>query len=182
MSETFSKITALVISVLLLFIFPTENLLSRQDDITQIIVLNETTEFVDSVRNLGYITPLMYMQFCEALSATGNIYEITMEHIHTSIDPIYTDPDDMTSFQHDYGINQRITYTEEILEQLFPQNSLPSHSVNSYRLSVGDFFRVRVYNASKTPAAKVQQLLLMSELPVRRIIVNYGGMVRDENH
>lgn len=113
MSETFSKITALVISVLLLFIFPTENLLSRQDDITQIIVLNETTEFVDSVRNLGYITPLMYMQFCEALSATGNIYEITMEHIHTSIDPIYTDPDDMTSFQHDYGINQRITYTEE---------------------------------------------------------------------
>ena len=70
MSETLSKIIALVIAVLLLYIFPVENMLTRQDDVTRVFVLNETTRFVDSVRNLGYITPVMYMQFTNALSAT----------------------------------------------------------------------------------------------------------------
>lgn len=182
MSDTLSKIVALVISVFLLFIFPVENLLARQDDITRIIVLNETTEFVDSVRNLGYITPLMYIQFRESLSATGNVYDITMEHIHFSIDPVYTDPVDMTSFQHDYKINRRITYTEEILERLFPGDSMAENNNCRYHLSAGDIFRVKVVNLNKTPSAKVQQMLLMAELPAGRIIVSYGGMVRDENN
>lgn len=180
MSETLSKIVALVISIFLFFIFPVENMLTRQDDISRIVVLNETAEFVDSVRNLGYITPLMYMQFSRALSATGNLYEISMEHIHNSIEPVYTDPDDLTSFQHDYGFNTRITYTDEILEKLFPEN--PDEADRKYCLSKGDIFTVKVVNVNKTPATKVQQMLLMSDLPVQRIIVNYGGMVRDENY
>jgi hypothetical protein len=47
-------------------------------------------------------------------------------------------------------------------------------------MSKGDYFTVYVYNKNKTAAAKVQQMLIMAELPVKRIIVNYGGMVRDE--
>lgn len=155
-------------------------MLTRQDDISRIVVLNETTEFVDSVRNLGYITPLMYMQFCQAISATGNIYEITMEHIHYSIDPVYTDPVVITSFQHYYNLNARITYTDDILSRLFPET--PGESAGRYYLSKGDIFRVKVVNVNKTPAAKVQQMLLMADLPVKRIAVNYGGMVRDENY
>lgn len=179
LSETLSKIIALVISILLLFIFPVENMLTRQDDITRTVVLNETAEFVDSVRNLGYITPLMYMQFTHALSTTGNIYEISMEHIHYRIDPIYIDKDDMTSFQHNYNVNNRVTYTDEIINRLFPEN--PDQD-RYYYLSKGDIFKVKVVNINKTPATKVQQMLLMSDLPVKRIVVNYGGMVRDENY
>jgi len=171
---------ALVVSMFLFFIFPVENMLTRQDDITKVIVLNKTAEFVDSVRNLGYITPLMYMQFSQSLSATGNIYEITMEHIHSSIDPVYTDPVDMTSFQHYYNVNARITYTDEILDRLFPEN--PHEPSDRYYLSKGDIFTVKVSNTNRTPATKVQQMLLMSELPVKRIYVIYGGMVRDENN
>lgn len=183
MSETLGKIVAMLISILLFFIFPVENMLTRQDDITRIVVLYETTDFVDSVRNLGYITPVMYAQFCEALAATGNVYEITMEHIHYSIDPVYTDPADITTFQHDYMINRNITYTEEILERLFPENpGFSGQTDRYYYLSKGDIFRVKVVNVNKTPATRVQQLLLFSELPARRIIVSYGGMVRDENH
>lgn len=154
-------------------------MLTRQDDITRTVVLNETAEFVDSVRNLGYITPLMYMQFTHALSTTGNIYEISMEHIHYRIDPIYIDKDDMTSFQHNYNVNNRVTYTDEIINRLFPEN--PDQD-RYYYLSKGDIFKVKVVNINKTPATKVQQMLLMSDLPVKRIVVNYGGMVRDENY
>ena len=41
---------------------------------------------------------------------------------------------------------------------------------------------MNVVNVNKTMATKVQQMLLMTDLPAKRIAVTYGGMVRDENH
>ncbi len=181
MSETLSKVFALIITVLLLYIFPVENMLTRQDDITKVYVLNETAEFVDSVRNLGYITPVMYRQFSQVLSATGNRYVIMMEHRHINIQPIYTDPDDITSFQHDYSTHYQTFYNDDILKTLFPELNPPPADTNYY-LSKGDLFSVQVVNDNKTIATRVQEMLLMTDLPVRKIIVNYGGMVRDENH
>ncbi len=181
MSETLSKVFALILAVLLLYVFPVENMLTRQDDITRVFVLNETAQFVDSVRNLGYITPVMYRQFSEVLSTTGNLYAITMEHRHGRIDPVYTDPVDITSFQHDYGYHDKAIYTDEILNKLFPVANPPPADTNYY-LSKGDLFSVQVTNQNKTIATRVQELLLMSDLPVKKIIVNYGGMVRDESH
>ncbi|NLG89140.1 MAG: hypothetical protein GX494_08015 [Clostridiaceae bacterium] len=179
MDDIFSKITALILAVILLYIFPVESMLTRQDEITKVFVLNETAKFVDSARNLGYITPLMYTQFLRVLSSTGNEYEILMEHRHISIDPIYIDPVDKTSFQYDFNINENAYYTEEILACLFPPAAAPDQD-RYYYMSKGDYFSVHVYNKNKTAAAKVQQMLIMAELPVKRIVVNYGGMVRDE--
>jgi hypothetical protein len=181
LSDTISKIIALIISFMLFFIFPIENMLTRQDDIAKVVVLNETCEFVDSVRNLGYITPIMYKQYCQALSMTGNVYKVSMEHKHTTIDPVYLDPVDKTSFQHDYNKNYDITYTKDILSTLLP-DSLSHSGDNYYFLSKGDIFSVQVINTNKTAATKVQQMLLMSDLPVNRIVVTYGGMVRDEDY
>lgn len=180
MSESLSKIFALILAVLLLYIFPVENMLTRQEDVTRVFVLNETTKFVDSVRNLGYITPLMYMQYTRNLSATGLAYDIEMEHLHASVNPVYIDPVDITSFQHDYSYNLMATYTEEILETLFPET--PATEDTRYYLSKGDYFNVIVSNKNKTIATKVQELLIMADLPAKRVIINYGGMVRDENN
>lgn len=181
MSETLSKVFALIIAVLLLYIFPVENMLTRQDDIAGVFVLNETAEFVDSIRNLGYITPVMYRQFSQALATTGNRYVIAMEHRHVNIHPVYTNPDDITSFQHDYSSHYQTFYTDEIMETLFPVVNPPPADTHYY-LSKGDLFTVQVVNENKTIATRVQELLLMTDLPVRKIIVNYGGMVRDESH
>ncbi len=180
MSEALSKVFALILAVLLLYVFPVENMLARQDDLTRVFVLNETAEFVDSVRNLGYITPLMYMQLSQNLSATGLVYDIKMEHMHCSVDPVYIDPVDITSFQHDYGLNYRVTYTDEIAEKLFPAVSISGEK--KYTLSKGDYFSVTISNKNKTIATRVQEMLIMAELPTKRIRVNYGGMVRDENN
>ncbi len=181
MSETLSKVFALIIAVLLLYIFPVENMLTRQDDIAGVFVLNETTEFVDSVRNLGYITPVMFRQFSQVLATTGNRYTIAMEHRHVNMQPVYTDPDDITSFQHDFSSHYHTIYTDEIMKTLFPEVNPPSEDTYYY-LSKGDLFTVKVVNENKTIATRVQELLLMTDLPVRKIIVNYGGMVRDESH
>ncbi len=179
MTESFSKVIAMIIAVVLLYIFPIENMLIRQDDTARIVVFNETAKFVDSVRNLGYITPLMYLQFMNVLSATGNHYEIYMEHRHGSIDPVYIDPDDTTSFQRTYNVNAEAVYSEDIFNKLFPDPSTPSDDTKYY-FTKGDYFSVSVVNKNKTAASKVQEMLYMSEMPVKRIIVNYGGMIRDE--
>ena len=50
MDDIFSKVIALILAVVLLYIFPVESLLTRQDEITKVFVLNETAKFVDSVR------------------------------------------------------------------------------------------------------------------------------------
>lgn len=57
MGDSLSKIVAIVLAVLLMFIIPIKSEFERLDDISRIYVLNETTKFVDRVRNLGYITP-----------------------------------------------------------------------------------------------------------------------------
>jgi len=179
LNDIFSKVIALILAVILLYIFPVENLLTRQDDITKVFVLNETSKFVDSARNLGYITPLMYNQFLHVLSSTGNEYNVLMEHRHVSIDPVYIDPVDNTSFQHDFNTNYKTYYTEQILDCLFPATTAPPED-RYYYMSKGDYFSVYVYNKNRTAAAKVQQMIIMAELPAKRIVVNYGGMVRDE--
>lgn len=180
MSESLSKIFALILFVLLLYLFPVENMLTRQDDVTRVFVLNETTKYVDSVRNLGYITPLMYLQYTQNLSATGLTYDVKMEHMHCSVNPVYIDPVDITSFQYDYSLNYMTTYTDEISEVLFP--GIPSPNDNIYHFSKGDYFNVTISNKNKTIATKVQEMLIMADLPIKRIIVNYGGMIRDENN
>lgn len=180
LSETLSKMIAFILAILLLYIFPVENMLTRQDDMTRVFVFKETTEFVDAVRNLGYVTPVMYLQFTNALNATGNKYDILMEHRHERVEPVYTDPVDMTSFQHDYAKHHKMTYTSDIMEKLFPDGvQVPTDT--TYSLSKGDIFSVRVVNKNKTIATKVQEMLLMADIPAERIIIDYGGMVRDEN-
>lgn len=92
MGDSFSKIVALFLAFMLLFIYPIKNELERLDETSRIYVLTETSKFVDSVRNLGYITPLMYEEFVNRLASTNNLYEIRMEHRRKRYDPVYADP------------------------------------------------------------------------------------------
>lgn len=179
MGETFGKIISLIIAVVLLFVFPVLNMFENQDDTTKVLVLTETTKFVDSVRNLGYITPNMYLEFTKKLSATNNIYSIEMEHYHTTYDPIYDDPMVASTFKDDFNVNYRATYTKGIMSTLFPDT--PS-SETIYKLSKGDYFALRVVNKNKTVATKIQEMVFNANLGTAKIIVRYGGMVKDENY
>ncbi|RCX13011.1 hypothetical protein DFR58_11968 [Anaerobacterium chartisolvens] len=175
MGESLSKIIALFLSVLLLFIFPILNMFENQDDTTKVFVLNETAKFVDSVRNLGYITPDMYREFTRRLSATNNIYSIQMEHYHKRYDPL----DSAGASENKFNINYRGTYTESIMSELFPASSAADPR---YKLGKGDYFAVRVRNENKTLATKIQQMLYGADMAEAKIIINYGGMVKDEDY
>lgn len=179
MDGALSKIIALFISVLLLFIFPVLNMFENQDDTTKVFVLAETTKFVDSVRNLGYITPNMYLEFSRKISATNNIYSIEMEHYHKKYDPVYDDPMVAATFKNDFNVNFKGAYTDTIMKKLFPD---VVSSDRTYKLSKSDYFAISVKNKNKTMATKLQEMLFNANMSEAKIIVRYGGMVKDENY
>ena len=180
MADSLSKFIAIVIAAFLLFIFPVKNEFERQDETSRMFVLTETTKFVDSARNIGYITPLMYLQFSKGLSATGNVYEIELEHYHKKYDPIYDDPSVAASFKEDFSVNYSGTFTDEILKKLFPGDSAVTD--RTYKMSKGDYFAVRIYNKNKTIATRMQEMVYNTKLPAEKIMVEYGGMVKDEDY
>ncbi|MEA1974502.1 MAG: hypothetical protein U9N10_02955 [Bacillota bacterium] len=179
MGESLSKMVAIIIAVFLLFIFPLINMFENQDNISRNLVFNETTKFVDSVRNLGYITPRMYEDFHKKINATGNTYKISLTHMHLIINPVYTDITDLSTFQDDAKANYKNIYTKKILNDLFPDSPTGDER---YELNCGDYFLLEVFNKNKTMGTKVKELFLTVDLPDKNIIVNYGGMVKNENY
>lgn len=177
MENTLSKFVAILLVVVLLFVFPVLNMFENQDNISRTIVLNEVTHFVDATRNLGYITPRMYNDLLRKLNATGNRYTIELTHEHLVVQPVYLDVTDLTSFEGDAKNTYENKYSSEILEVLYADKE-----DSFYYFSSGDYFVMKVYNTDETIATRLKSIILGSELPEKNIVVNYGGMVKNENY
>lgn len=204
MGDSLGKIVALILAVLLLFIYPTKNEFERLDETSRIFVLTETAKFVDSVRNLGYVTPSMYQEYVGRLGATNNSYEVRMEHRKKKFDPIYEDPsagvpatpdDDDTDdadidddiyeeevYPVSYAIGFRTYYNNTIMNTMFPETPITDDLNRNYEMGKGDYFAVTVYNKNKTMATRIQEMLYNTSLNTEKIYVRYGGMVKDENN
>ncbi|MBR6688473.1 MAG: hypothetical protein IKL68_00450 [Clostridia bacterium] len=60
----------------------------KKDDISYVLALRYTQEFVDSARSKGYITKDMYADYRQKLAVTGNHYEISMTHEQVKLEPL----------------------------------------------------------------------------------------------
>lgn len=182
MGNFLSKALAAILAILLLFMWPISSSLNKQDDISQIVVMNSVTKFVDSVRDKGFITPVMYNEFVDQMALTGNTYDIQMEHLHKRYDPIYNDAG---VFQGGFNVNYEGFYNAQINDKIFPRNS--TEGIDSpnrvYKLAVGDFFTVTVKNTNRTPGTLISDILIGTiNAPNEKIVIPYGGMVRNEDH
>lgn len=168
----------------MLFIYPIYQQAERQDDLSQIVAHKAATEFVDAVRTKGYITPTMYQQFFDSMAATGNVFDVQMEHLHKKYNPIHTDAANPGTFQGKYETYYDGFYTEDIMKILFPNTSDPVNSQKRrYLLEVGDFFTVKVKNKNRTLATSLQDILLAGNTGDNtKIYIPYGGMVLNEDY
>ncbi|WP_106767757.1 hypothetical protein [Paenibacillus faecalis] len=184
MSNSVSKWFAAFLAVLLLYMVPAAESARRQDDLSRIVVYQSVTKFVDSVRTKGYVSPQMYQDFTRELDATGNLYEITMEHQHKKYHPEYMDPADPQTFQNQFSVVYDAYYEDEILKQLFPDTGLPlDHDDRKYKLTAGDFFQVGVRSLNRTPSLVLFDALTGSNSGDRSAIsFPYGGMVLNEDY
>jgi hypothetical protein len=182
--EVISKLFAGFLAVVLMLIFPLYHQAVKQDDISQIIIQKEVTEFVDAVRTKGYITPQMYSEFSEDLAATGNVFNIELEHLHKKFNPEYADPANPASFQNSFKDYYEGHYTDEITKVLFPENDTqPMDSTKRrYILAVNDYFSVKVKNQNRTMATVLRDAITgVISGDTANLYMTYGGMVINED-
>lgn len=169
--NSFSKITAIFVAAILMFLLPLYSVAQKADRITQTYVSDKTAEFVNAVRNSGKLTEDMYDQFVSALSDTGNVYEINIVHQHGVYYPIYDENDIATG---DVSLQFYNTYEEDIVKELYENNGV-------YRFSENDYISVVVKSINKTMADTFQSILLDRSTQEGTIYVSYGGKIRDES-
>ncbi|MEC0371502.1 hypothetical protein [Paenibacillus chibensis] len=184
MSNAVSKIVAVLLAVALLFIYPAAEAYRKQDDVSRIIVNNAVTQFVDAVRNKGYLSPVMYQDFVNEMAASGNEMEIQMEHLHKQYTPVYTDASDPNTFQHEFDVSYAGYYTADIMSVLFPDNETPKdRDIRKYKMNAGDFFKVTIRNPNRTPGTIMMDFVTGSDSGVAPAMAyRYGGMVLNEDY
>lgn len=164
MEDSLIVIFSIILAVILMFLFPIMDTWERQDDISYMSVYSSVVEFVDSARNLGYITTNMYDKFVQQVNATGNRYDITIEHRKR----IY----EIDAYKN--------VYTTTIEEILYDNNAKADQTINNkYEMSAGDYLYVSVKNTNKTQSTLLKDVLYASSQETFKIGVPYGGMVRN---
>ena len=106
MESSMQKIIAAIVGVLMFFIIPVYIAFEKIDDISYTLALKLTQNFVDNVRDKGYISPEMYSEFVSGLYATGNSYDIEIQHIKKRYDPaiyVYSAAKEMDQYGNETG-------------------------------------------------------------------------------
>ncbi|WP_408895181.1 hypothetical protein [Paenibacillus taichungensis] len=178
-----SKLLAVLLAVILLYVYPAAETANRQDDMARMTVVQTVTRFVDAIRTKGYISPAMYTEFEEQMARTGNAYEISMEHLHKKYVPHYSDPMDQSTFSGTYETVQDGYYSAQIKAKLFPSSGVLAldDPGRRYTLAMGDFFTVTVKNTNRTPAMLIREWLNGSA-QAAAVFTTYGGMVLNEDY
>lgn len=168
MEDSLSIIFAVIVSLLLMFLFPMIDTWEMQDNLSYVVVYSTVTDFVDTIRNTGYITEEAYESFLTKLQATGNTYSVTMEHREFN--------EDLNAYLN--------TYTNEILKTMdkgwLDENGNRQYS---YKLDKYDYFYITVKNTNRTQATVLSDFLASHAGDNFKIGVSYGGIVwsvRDE--
>lgn len=160
MEDSLTIIFTFIIAVLLMFIFPLMDTWERQDDMSYMLAYSKVVDFVDSVRNTGYFTENMLSQLESDLAATGNIFEVQMEHRKLI-----------------YGENNQIGYLYSFNDQILSE--LDNNDGRYDKFDKGDYFYVSIKNTNKTQSTLVKEFLYSSSLGSFKIGVPYGGMIRN---
>jgi len=177
------KVFAVIIAILLLYIFPISAAFDQQDDVSELVVLRATTSFVDAVRDKGFISPSMYNDFLQAIHATGNTFDVQMEHGQKRYIPVYDDPARPETFRNEYEVHFDRFYNAQILHVLFPDSAAGKDDPSRrYKLHAGDTFYVTVKNTNRTNGTILHDFLNNASSPHEKIFIPYGGAVRNEDY
>ena len=169
--EALWKILAFIIAVILMFVAPLMTMYDRQEAITYSVVFSCVGELTDISREVGMLREQNFSRLMDRLSATGNTYDVQLEHYKKVYVPIY---DSAGTFMNDYYISYEGSFNADIMAEL--------QATGTYDFNVGDLFFVQVENRSKTRSQVAKSIVFQIESDYPSVIVRNGGMVRHESH
>jgi len=181
--NAFGKIVAILIAVVLLFLCPIQYVAQKQDILMQQYVTTETSYFIDSVRNLGYITKQMYEEYMQRIELGNNLYEVELTHYHAlfykedgeEVDNDYKAISGYIGEEEDTYRRYMCYYTPDILEELYNEEN-----GYIYKMNQDDYLTMKVKLKNKTLGKQMQELLLGVDYTDGNYVTVYGGLIRDE--
>lgn len=141
MSDTLITVIAIGLAAILMFVFPLMTMADRTDDVSQLSVETATTDFVDKIRFTGKITQANYNEFIEAITSTGNTYEVEIE-IQVKDENLAKKKAQSQTDKIGENVYYSI-YTSQIQEEMDANNGI-------YYCKEGDIIAVRVKNTNQT--------------------------------
>lgn len=106
LSDSFSKIVAILLAVILMFIVPVFYMKEEALRLKQTRIIEEVTFFVDGVRNTGILSREDYSRLEKVLYNLGGGYRINMSHYSHIMD----------EENKDILYNENANYEEQILD------------------------------------------------------------------
>lgn len=183
MSNALSKMTAAILAVVLLYLFPAVQSAQREEDFRALTAYNTLVRFADAIRNKGYLSQGMYNDFVNELGAAGGDYKIDMELRHKKYHPEYSDPADTSTFLDRFSIHYEAYYDDDILPLLFPEQAVTGGEEElTYKMQAGDYFTVTITNLSRTPLMIFNEFLYGTTRAGSSEVLSYGGMVLNEDY
>ncbi|WP_410768612.1 hypothetical protein [Fontibacillus sp. BL9] len=184
MSNALSKITAALLAVILLYLFPAIQSAQREEDLRVLAAYNSLVQFTDAIRTKGYLSPEMYEDFSRELEYTGTIYDIELEHRQKKYHPEYGDPADPATFMDDFSVVYDSYFTTAFLQVMYPA-TLPAgnSALRKYKLEAGDYVNVTLEKRSQTAFDALTGFisgLFPGSGHSQRLV--YGGMVLNEDY
>lgn len=164
-----SKLFAIIVATMIMFIAPLLNLANSEDDVIQTVVYKQTVDFKNSICTQGKITQAGYMSFVNSLDATGNLYDIEITVSHQTVVPKFGEASSVVGTKK----VDVCTYTDEILEKVYQTDGI-------YELDKGDTISITVTNKTATMGQNLRVAFMRVPDYGTRICATAGGIVRDE--
>ena len=178
MDDSLAIIFATIVAILLMFIFPLMDTWERQDDLSYMLAYSIVVDFVDTVRNTGYMTESMITNFEEQLAATGNTYQIQYEHREIVYMPLGGNKY-QTGYLYHFNDEIEDAIKDDYAEYIAENPGVTNYDPRYANFEKGDYFFISIKNTNKTQSTIVKEFLYASTMETFKIGVPYGGMVRN---
>ncbi len=166
MYQYFTGLLAALIAIYIAFFAPIQQQSSQINTSAQTLVNESVTNFVDQVRQQGYITGQDYRKFLNNLEGTGNVYDISIVVLSEKYYP--------SDNEIDYEVAY-IPYSEsEIVEEL---GNLTVDDI--YKMKNGDQITVTVRQKNMSVARRLSNTFLSTAYSPE-IYCSYSGAVGNE--
>lgn len=149
MSDTLITIIGIFLAAVLMFVFPLMTVTNTQDDISQVAVQSLVAEFVNNAATKGKITQDDYDTFLSKLYATGNTYDVQLEHKIMTSNP---------NKGADDQLGENLSYSVFNLTIVDGDNGVYG-SKGEYLMKKGDYLICTVKNTNTTIASQIKNFL-----------------------
>jgi len=170
MGDSLMTVIAIFVAVILMFIFPLLSVSERSDDISQLSVQTAIVEFVDKVSSTGKITKSDYDAFVQALSVTGNSFDIELE-----AKILDENPGKKVTWASGNKIGENVyysKYTSQIMDRMVEDDN------GEYILKEGDIISVSVKNTNQTLSQLLRNFFYtVSGQDTHQIVSEHAKMV-----